>query len=379
AVCIGVSIMTGGGQIGHALDLVRAAKKRAYCPPVVFGGPHVNVLSEQTAADPLVDAVLTGPGQNSMLDYVQSLLGRVPRRLVPGLRIDDGATVFEGRPNPPRTQNLGAYPWSLLNVADYIRDDPTVAPRTLNYVSSQGCVYKCDFCYEKIYKRKYSAMLAGPLLDDIADLKQRFAINGVKFYDADFFVNLQRAMGFCDGLVDRGLDLRWAASINPNDILKARKKGLPLLERIAASGCSRLLMGVESGNDRVLEEVVKKEITREKILDVAADIAAHKILGSYTFIVGFPGETDGEVEDTYTLIEELRQLDPVPETRVHLFAPYPGVGELWDKAVALGFEPPDSLEGWSRFDYYTSLTPWTSEETAARAREATRMRLAPAR
>ncbi|TLQ39326.1 B12-binding domain-containing radical SAM protein [Streptomyces marianii] len=379
AVCIGVSIMTGGGQIGHALDMVHAAKKRVSCPPVVFGGPHVNVLSEQTAVHPLVDAVLTGPGQNSILQYVQSLLGRLPRRLVPGLRIDDGEQVLTGKPNPPRTGILGAYPWSLLNVADYIRDDPTVAPRTLNYVSSQGCVYKCDFCYEKIYKRKYSAMLAGDLLDDIADLKQRFGINGVKFYDADFFVNLQRAMGFCDGLVERGLDLRWAASINPNDILKARKKGLPLLERIAESGCSRLLMGVESGNDRVLDEVVKKEITREKILDVAADIAAHKILGSYTFIVGFPGETDAEVEDTYTLIEELRQLDPVPETRVHLFAPYPGVGELWDKAVAMGFEPPDSLEGWSRFDYYTSLTPWTSEETAARAREATRMRLAPAR
>ncbi|MET9956029.1 radical SAM protein [Streptomyces sp. NPDC006339] len=377
AVCIGVSIMTGGGQIGHALDLVRAAKKRAFCPPVVFGGPHVNVLAEQTAADPLVDAVLTGPGQNSMLQYVQSLLGRTPRRLVPGLRIDDGTTVFEGKPNPPRTQNLGAYPWSLLNVADYIRDDPTVASRTLNYVSSQGCVYKCDFCYEKIYKRKYSAMLAGPLLDDIADLKQRFAIDGVKFYDADFFVNLQRAMAFCDGLIDRGLDLRWAASINPNDILKARRKGLPLLERIAESGCSRLLMGVESGNDRVLNEIVKKEITRAEILDVAADIAANNILGSYTFIVGFPGETDAEVEDTYTLIEELRQLDPVPETRVHLFAPYPGVGELWDKAVELGFEPPDSLEGWSNFDYYTSLTPWTSAATAARARQQTQMRLAP--
>lgn len=377
-VCIGVSIMTGGGQIGHGLEMVRVAKKRRFCPPVVFGGPHVNVQPEQTAAHPLVDAVLQGPGQNSMLEYVKSLLGRVPRRLVPGLRIDNGECVMCGRVNPPRTGNLGAYPWALLDVAKYIRDDPTVATRTLNYVSSQGCVYKCQFCFELTYQRKYSAMAAHDLLDDVVALKAAYGINGVKFYDADWFVNLRRSIGFCDGLLDRGVDIRWAASINPNDILKARRANLPLLERIAESGCSRLLMGVESGNDRVLADVVRKEITRASILDVAADIAAHGILGSYTFIVGFPGESDAEMEDTYSLIEELRQLDPQPETRVHLFAPYPGT-PLWEQALEAGFVPPASLEEWSSFDYYTSLTPWTTDATAARAREATQMRLAPAR
>jgi radical SAM superfamily enzyme YgiQ (UPF0313 family) len=221
-------------------------------------------------------------------------------------------------------------------------------------------------------------MAAQDLLDDIAALQATYNINGVKFYDADWFVNVRRAIGFCDGLVERDLDLRWAASINPNDILKARRAKLPLLERIAESGCSRLLMGVESGNDRVLNEVVHKEITRTQILDVAGDIADHGILGSYTFIVGFPGESETEMEDTYSLMDELRRLDPEPETRVHLFAPYPGT-PLWDEALQHGFTPPDSLEGWSKFDYYTSLTPWTSEATAARARQETRMRLAPAR
>ncbi|WP_063728818.1 B12-binding domain-containing radical SAM protein [Streptomyces sp. RTd22] len=378
AVCVGVSIMTGGGQIGHALKMVSAAKKRPFCPPVVFGGPHVNVQPEQTAAHPLVDAVLQGPGQNSMLDYVRSLLGRVRSRDVPGLLADRSGDVVRGRANPPRTGNLGAYPWDLLDVAKYIRDDPTVATRTLNYVSSQGCVYNCRFCFELTYRRKYSAMAAQDLLDDVGELKRLYDINGVKFYDADWFVNLRRSIGFCDGLIERGLDLKWAASINPNDIRKARRAKLPLLERIAESGCSRLLMGVESGNDRVLADVVKKEITRAEILDVASEIADAGILGSYTFIVGFPGESAAEQEDTYSLIDELRTLNPAPETRVHLFAPYPGT-PLWDEALREGFEPPDTLEGWSSFDYYQSQTPWTSDATAARAREQTRMRLAPAR
>lgn len=376
ALCIGVSIMTGGGQIGHALDLVRIARQRPGCPPVVFGGPHVNVLGEQTARHELVDAVLTGPGQNSMPAFVTALTSHTGWDDVPGLIACRGGGLVHGPVNPPRTGLMGHYPWHLLDVERYVRDDPTVAPRTLNYISSQGCVYTCRFCYELTYQRKYSAMAADALVADIADLQQQYGLNGIKFYDADWFVNLKRAAAFCEGVIARSLDLRWAASINPNDILKARRARIPLLDLVAASGGSRLLMGVESGSDRVLRDVVKKDVTRAQILDVTREIAAHGVLGSYTFIVGFPGESDAETDDTYTLIDELRTLDPVPETRVHLFAPYPGT-PLYADALRAGFTPPATLDGWSHFDYYDSQTPWTSPETVRRARAATQMRLRP--
>jgi len=135
-------------------------------------------------------------------------------------------------------------------------------------------------------------------------------------------------------------------------------------------------MGVESGSDRVLREIVQKEITRAEILDVAKDIANHGILGSYTFIVGFPGETESEQDETYRFIEELRKLQPQPETRVHVFAPYPGT-PLYEAAIEHGFKPPTSLEAWSSYDYYDSQTPWTSDATVARARRGTQMRLSP--
>jgi radical SAM superfamily enzyme YgiQ (UPF0313 family) len=378
AVCIGISIMTGGGQIGHALDMARAAKLRPSCPPIVFGGPHVNVLADQTADHELVDAVLTGPGQNSLPAFVRACLGACRWDEVPGLLMRGDGRSAEGPVNPPRTGVMGQYPWHLLDVARYIRDDPTVAPRTLNYVSSQGCVYKCQFCYELTYQRKYSAMGSDGLLGDIAALQDAYGLSGVKFYDADWFVNLKRAAEFCEGLIAQRRELSWAASINPNDVVKARRSGIPLLDLIRDSGGTRLLMGVESGNDRVLQDVVKKEITREGILDVAADIADHGLLGSYTFIVGFPGESEAEQEDTYAVMDELRRLTPTPETRVHLFAPYPGT-PLYQAALDQGFQPPETLDGWSRFDYYTSVTPWTSDATAARARANTRMRLQPAR
>ncbi len=376
AATIGISIMTGGGQIGHALELARRAKARADCPPIVFGGPHVNVLADETLRHPLVDAVLRGPGQNSVVPFVEGLENTGLRSLVPGLSMKIRGGVLHGQENPPRTEQLGQYPWQLLPVERYVRCDPGIADRTLNYVSSQGCVYKCKFCYELTYNRKFSAMRAEVLLDDIADLQRRFGVNGIKFYDADFFINLHRAHAFACGLVEARLGLAWAASINPNDIRKARRLQPDLLSSMAESGCCRLLMGVESGSDRVLSEIIEKEITASQVVEVAEEIASYGIRGSYTFIVGFPGETPTEEDDTYRLIDRLQTLTPTPETRVHLFAPYPGT-PLYAKALAHGFRPPSSLADWSTYDYYQALTPWTNDETVRRAREHTRMVLHP--
>jgi len=378
AICIGLSVMTGGGQIAHALNMAAIAKSRRSCPPLVFGGPHVNVLPDQTLAHPLVDFILIGPGQTSMPAFVAALQGRRALSNVPGLKAKTLGGLVVGPENPARTRDLGAYPWHLLDVEKYVRDDPVVSPRTLNYVSSQGCVYKCRFCYELTYKRKYSRIGADVLLSDVTELVENFGIGGIKFYDADWFIDIHRAATFARGLIDQRMNIRWAASINPNDIVKARRLEPELLPLIRDSGCSRLLMGVESGSDRILAEVVEKEITRDGIIEVAKQIADHGILGSYTFIVGFPGESPREQAETYDLIERLWKLTPTPETRVHVFAPYPGT-PLFDAAISHGFKPPVSFEKWATYDYYDSLTPWTDSTTVRKARAYTRMKLAPVR
>lgn len=375
-LCIGFSIMTGGGQIGHALRLAKIAKAVVPSVPLVFGGPHVNVLPEQTSRHELVDAVLSGPGQTSLPKYTDALRGACGFDTVPGLLINNGDICVKGPPNPPRVELLGRYPWHLIEVQRYVRNDPTVAERTLNYVSSQGCVYKCRFCYELTYQRRYSAIPADTLLEDVRFLVSSFGISGIKLYDADFFIDLNRVLRFVRGLLDEGPSIAWAASVNPKDIQRAQRRYPELLRLLKDSGCSRLLMGVESGSDRVLRDVVRKEITRDEILDVAKSIARHGILGSYTFIVGFPGETEAEQEETYRFIEELRRLRPQPETRVHVFAPYPGT-PLFEVALQYGFEPASSLEAWSKYDYYDSQTPWTSDATVTRARSNTHMRLSP--
>ena len=369
-LCIGFSIMTGGGQINSALTLAAIAKRTFPNGVTVFGGPHVNVLPEETLKHPLVDFVLSGPGQTSFSKFVEALDGRVDFEMVPGLFTYQGKNLICGKSNELTQSTLVPYDFNYINVGDYIQYDSTIAERTVNYISTQGCAYKCRFCYETNYKRKYGKLPRNTVVCDLERFISHFKVNGIKFYDADWFIDSNRAEYLIDVLTR--LDVSWAASIHPKDILRAINRGNPLLEKLSTSRCKRLLMGVESGNDRVLSEIVNKGVTKEEMLFVAKEIAKYGILGSYTFIVGFPGETHNEQEETFDFIKNLWTLSPRPETKVHIYVPYPGT-PLYDEALTQGFVPPRELSGWSNFDYYKAQTPWADMSLEQRVADFTSM------
>lgn len=367
-LCIGYSIMTGGGQIGHALELADFAKKANPSIINVFGGPHVNVLPIQTLNHSLVDIVISGPGQKSFPLLIDAIEGKISYDSVPGLSMYVSGQVVRGPENILDANTLVPYDFQFIDCNDYIRYDSTISNRTINYISSQGCVYKCKFCYETNYKRKYARLPCDRIIQDLQYFVREHGVDGIKFYDADWFINSKKYELLINALTE--LNLSWAASIHPKDILRAINNGEQLLAQLATSNCKRLLMGIESGSNRVLNEVVDKGVTKEEIFFVAEEIAKYGILGSYTFIVGFPGETTSEQEETFDFIRDLWKLNPRPETRVHIYTPYPGTA-LYEKALSMSFIPPNSLEKWSSFDYYKSNTPWTDDTLEQRVKNFT--------
>jgi len=368
-LCVAFSIMTGGAQIKNALEMAKIAKNNNLT--TVFGGPHVNVLPEQTAKHELVDYALKGMGQFQFPMFTDALIGKAKFEDVCGIYFYKGNKLIQGSENIPKGLFLPGYDFSLIDIKDYIQNDNTINNKTINYIASQGCPYTCKFCYETCYKRKYFQITEESIMQDIDYFFKIFNINGIKFYDADWFVNYKRSINLSKRM--KNYNLKWAASINPRDILRAQKGGVnELLEEISDSGCTRLLMGMESGNNRVLKDIVDKRVTKEELKYVAELISKYKILGSYTFIVGFPNETKKEIKDTLNFVKELWNLEYRPETRVHIYTPYPGT-QLYGDALELGFETPKNLEEWSKFDYYRSMTPWTDESLEKDVRECTSM------
>lgn len=219
----------------------------------------------------------------------------------------------------------------------------TISPRTFGYVSSQGCPYRCAFCYEfAAYNGWWSAIDAKQLVDDITQLIARYRIDGVKFYDADFFVNMRRIEDFCKILQEKQIRIKWAGSANPKDILRIQARKPEIINLIKVTNCSRILMGMESGSDGILE-MIDKRVTSAELRKVARIITEQGIIGSFTFIVGFPGEKHKDIQKTLKLVEYVHGLSEQHETRIHIFAPYPGT-PLYGTALENGFVVPRSLE-----------------------------------
>jgi len=369
-ICVGFSVMTGGGQIGRALELAQKVKQIWNKTPVVFGGPHVNVLPEETMRHPLVDIVLSGPGQASFPLLIQALRGEIGLKDVPGIMAKVKDELVCGNPNKLKKNTLVPYDFGFIDVNDYVQDDSTIAGRTINYISSQGCAHKCRFCYETNYRKKWGKLPCENVVADIESFVTSFNADGIKFYDADWFVDFKRSENLIEELTR--LNVSWAASIHPKDILRAVAKNQPLLAKLAAGKCKRLLMGIESGSDRVLREIVDKGAAKAEIFKAAKAIADCGILGSYTFIVGFPDESAEEQGETFEFIKALWDLSPRPETRVHIYTPYPGT-PLYGDALAMGFSPPEKLEDWSDFDYYKAQTPWADTALESKVKEFTSM------
>jgi len=353
-VCVGISCMTGK-QIKNGLEFAKKIRKLNSQIPLIWGGPHPTLYPVQTLENEYVDFVIQGQGERRLPELVESICMKKEQPFhIEGVgeKIQDKIFV-DGRHELQDKSTFPKFPWDKIDLKHYIKDDRDINTRTLNYVSSQGCPFQCGFCSEvALYGSKWTSFSAERVIEDIDYLIKNTGINGVKFYDANFFASIKRSMSIAEKLCK--YKIKWAASGHPATLLSFNDEQWKLLKK---SGCNRILIGLESGSQAVLDSI-HKGYKVDRALELANKLKEYDIVGSFTFIVGFPDQVDDdEVRKTIELARKIRKVSLIHECKIHFYAPYPGT-PLWNKAVERGFEVPSSLEEWSDFDYYCIETPW---------------------
>lgn len=358
-LCVGISSMTGH-QITGGLKF--AGNIRSINPniPIVWGGHHPTIMPISTLKHPLVDIIIRGQGEYSFEQLIRYLHEGKSLRNIPGIMFYKNGKVVEGRRNFLRNKDrLPDFPWNLIDIKQYIRNDPKIGDKVINYISSQGCPFNCTFCAEvAMYKSKWTSYGVPRIIKDIRLLIDKSGANTIKFYDANFFANPHAALELAKSFVDYRLDVNWAASGHPRTLNGLNSSQLGLLEK---SNCVRLLIGAESGYQIVIDKI-KKNITPKTIIELAKKCSDYGIIGSFTFIVGFPNvDTGEEIKRTLDLGINIRKIDPSHEVKIHFYAPYPGT-PMFDEACDAGFQSPINMEEWANYDYYTIETPWVEGE-----------------
>ena len=357
AVCLGVTVLTGA-PISDALRISRAAKRARPDLPVVWGGWHPSMFARECLLDNAVDVTVRGQGEETFVDIVTRLAEGRSLEGCAGctVRLADG-TVLE---NPPRAlaqvDKFRAHDYGLIPVERYF---DLKGKRQLDYISSQGCNFRCAFCSDPfVYGRKWVGLEPIRMAARLKELWDRYHFDDVNFQDETFFTKAGRVEALADRIVASGMKITWAATMRAD-------QGIRLPEAVWArckqSGLRRLLVGVESGSNEVLKRI-RKDIKIEQVYETAEKMLRFGIAGHFPFIVGFPEESDADIQASLDCAKRLRSMSPDFLTPIYYFKPYPG-SALVIEAVARGFRLPETLEEWATFDYVAGEPgPWVSAE-----------------
>ena len=313
---IGFSALTP--NVRRAIAWAKYAKERG--KTTIVGGPHASVDQGVFLDSGHFDYVIKGEGDYSFPQFVKALSGGSARDLeaVPGLAtMRDGELVIDN-PAPALIKKLDELPLPgrhLLPMESYFKNNP----EHLVYIfSTRGCPFKCIFCQKELTGRGFRVRSTEAIVDELQHLIEHYDPGVIAFVDEILTLRKKRIHEMCDEILRRGLKFEWIANTRADCV------DYPLLKHMHRAGCRRIYYGWESGSQRMLD-VLKKDLTPEAIISAARMTRRAGIWAKVYIIVGSPGETHSDVEET----EKVLRLAGPDLIRISVFNPLIGT-ESWD-------------------------------------------------
>ena len=373
AVLFAVTSLTGT-MIAEGLRMSAMVRERYPDLPIVWGGTHPSIAPEQTAEHPLVDIVVAGQGEATFMDLIEALEAGRPLDDVQGLYFQrDGEMVRTGPRATVDIDTLPPMPFDLLDMERYIMlhsgslHVKLRGRRAVTYYSSYGCPFSCSFCSEPTTSnRRWYSKSPERVIAELETLRHKYNVDVVVFEDPIYFIDVRRVRRICELMLERGLDMMWAATSRLETMKKLDQDMWDLLRK---SGFMQVFIGIESASPTVLKAVGKK-YTADDIVEVARILDDNDVILTGSFIQGIPVKTtDRTLEDVCR--EDLRlasetvlriyEANPKATIYVVMYTPYPG-SAAYELSLENGVVPPDSLEGWQHFIHANNQTPWLLRE-----------------
>ncbi len=343
---VGISMLTGE-IISNGLEVARIIK--GYDPdiPVVLGGVHPSLLPEESLGNPLVDIVVIGEGEKTAQELALCLMGDGKLSGIKGIAWKENGKVAI---NPKR---------ELLDMDEIEFDVPYellgrhfYSSSTMPVHTSRGCPYRCGFCYNPVLnKRRYRYKSAERVIAEIEYLHGKYGVHNFNFdYEDEFFVDPKRAYGIFKAVIDKGLKINWSAFCRFNTFDRAIERfGDDFTDVLKKSGCYYLSFGAESGSQRLLDDVIEKDIKVEQIVRTIDRMKRAGIMHRVSFICCFPTETEEDLGHTFDCMERISKGNRKIVLGIFKLVPLPCT-KIYDTLKKdFGFRSPSSLEEWGQY------------------------------
>ncbi len=321
---VAFSVTTGLHRI--YLRWARAVKRQLGIA-TLFGGPHPTFFPE-VIDDPGVDAIVVGEGETTAPLLLEALSAEDGRRVEGARYIFEGRVIDGGLRAPER--DLDRLPWPdrelYFGRSAFHRRFP-VKP----FLASRGCPYRCTYCFNRTLNDMYRGTTRAvrtrspaSVVNEILYVMRTWPMKLIWFLDANFVVSREWVEELCERIrVDVGLP--FYCKVRPNLV------DAGLARTLGRGGCTGVGMGIECGDDRLRNDVLGRNVSREQILGATRHLHDAGIAVMAFNMIGLPGETYEMAKGTLDLNVEAGVDYPM----VTIFQPYPRT-VLAERAVREG-------------------------------------------
>lgn len=301
--------------------------------PIIAGGIHPTVAYERILSKKIFDAVCVGEGEEAICDVVEAIeqkksLEGIRNILTPQGELKDPISLR------PLIQDLDALPFP--DKEPFYRAG--CFKERLYVMTGRGCPFNCTYCFNRQYRQlnapgKYIRRRSvESVVDEIKYFLLKYPIKEIFFYDDIFSLDIQWLERFSE-IYRKQIALPFKALVHPQTI------SAEMAALLAQAGCVRVDIGLESGSERVRQEILERKVPNQTIIDACRALMDQGIEVCTLNVIGIPGETEQELEQTFSLNKLIKPNGIIVST----LYPFPGT-VIFQKAIAEGYLPGHQVE-----------------------------------
>ncbi len=336
-------------QIDNTLKISEIAKKVNPNILTVVGGPHVSAIPREFMEEAkTVDITVIGEGEHTILEITQYFEGKKTLNDILGIVYRQNGKIIINNTRP-LLENLDELPYPayhLINMEHYLTNKKigyrSFQNRAVSMITSRGCPFNCCFCSVHLHMGKtFRAHSAQYVLDHIQHIVDEYDVKNIFFEDDNLTFDLTRFETICNGLIERKIRIGWET---PNGV-RADRLDMPLLKKMKQSGVISVFVGVESGDQKILDKIICKNLDLNSVVEFAKNAKQINLKTGAFYIIGFPGEKKENMQRTVNFALMLKQKYDVG---MHLFTATPTYGtRLYEQCKTNNYLKTDL--SWSSF------------------------------
>lgn len=283
-----------------ANKIAKLIKEKDLSRIIIFGGPGTFFKHPRQLIKPnFVDIFVIGEGEEVTLKIVDSILKDKKIESGPGILLGVDLEQFNVIPSIP-IKDINSIPFPTFSEFDLREYNQSSDYKPLPLLLSRGCIKRCSYCIDYIMWPGFRFRSPENVFEEI---KYHIQINKVKtfeFNDLTCNGNLKQLSKICDLIIESGLRFNWVSYA-----IIRKDMNYELLLKMKKAGCHTLIYGVESGSDSILRKM-NKDYTARDASELIRMTKESGICTNVNLIVGFPGETEDDFNQTVNFLYQNR-------------------------------------------------------------------------